>query len=637
MNIKNVFLVVAGAILAFAGDSPQALYADELFRSILVREIDIGPTAISGFDASQQTVKEPGNSAILSGLEMDEVGDKPCFIRAHWWRFTLEDFPQELTTTFNICSQAVDGDKSAVFENARETKTGVRAIQVCNNNQNNHRVKGVKLFGAFVDRNESGTVTSSGTTRSFERTNCNPPWKAVRECADGKVAVGLLIEHTADEVTGLGLRCAKPIVKEVRTEETVVSLYNEMETDIRVKVDKDGGTRTMTINEAIAFHEVAGATVVVIDDGKVALVRHYGMRNAKENLPTNGDTLYQAASISKLLGGLAMAKASRQSHGPRLDDTVQQTADKFPDSLIADWVKKKFDGDEESYPAEITVRRLMGHSAGLSNWGIGNSKSDNATELETILLGDPLTDSTKPRVRPGTDFCYSGGGVSAAEAMLEIHSGRTPRAFLNDMLEEYGLTKSTFKDASDSMTNLARGCSRGTCSTTPKHTEAKFAGGMLANPEEYARLVTFLMNDGKDANGREVIPLADVQAVLTPTYHRSSTVRICTTKPCPSGETCAAGLCKKPLPDCGDGDDQWYGMGLWLSTTPFGTGGYSKTFTHGGANPDGDSSTHFEADRSTGRGVVIMVNGEYEWKKDGVVYGSNPLVDDIEEAFDRVF
>ena len=622
----------------------HSVRADEVIRTIYVSPESITPTAISGYGATRETIKEPGSNAILSGLEFDEVGDQPCFIRLHWWRSTTDDVQQEFTTDFSICSKKVDGDKSIVFPNARKTKTGVRAIQVCNTGQNNHRLKGVKLFGAWVDQGQNGTVVPSGATLSFERTNCKEPWKPVRECPVGKVAVGLIVEHTSDEVTGLGLRCGQVQAQSVTVASDPAALFNTMERDIRVKVDDTGKTETMSIAQAIGRHEVAGATVVVIDDGEVALVRHYGMRNAKDGLRTNGDTLYQAASISKLFGALAMARAARSSHGPTLDQTARSTANAHPDSLIASWVDKKFKGDADGYPAEITVRRLMGHTAGLSNWGIGNSKRDNATELETILNGDPFTDSTKPRVRPGTDWCYSGGGVSAAEAMLEIHSGRKAREFLNtEILAAYGLTKSTFKDATDSMTNLARGCSRGLCSTKPKHSEAKFAGGLLANPEEYARLVTYLINDGKDKSGRQIVPLADVQDILTPTYHRSSTLRACTTSSaCAGGESCVIGRCMKPLEadkSCtGSSASWWYGMGIYLSKNdPFGPGGYPRSVYHGGANPDGDSATYFKADRQTKRGVVIMVNGEYEWDKKKVTYGADALVDDISAAFDRYF
>jgi CubicO group peptidase (beta-lactamase class C family) len=640
MTIKTTRYAIAVTIALIAVAAAPSAHADELFRSVTVSPADITPTSISGFNASLQTIKEPGDSAILSGLEFDEVGDQPCFIRSHWWRSTTDDVDQEFTTDVNLCSQRVDGDKSIVFSDARETRIGVRAIQVCNTGQSNHRVKGVMLFGAFVDRDQNGTVVASGTTRSFERTNCKEPWKAMRACPVGEVAVGLVIAHTPDEVTGLGLRCAPVRVQSVRVESNPVTLFNQMERDIHVQVDEDGTTETMSIAQAIMRHEVAGATVVVIDHGDVAVVRHYGMRNARDALRTNGDTIYQAASISKLFGALAMAKAARLSHGPALDQTTQSTANAYPDSLIARWVARKFDRNEASYPAEITVRRLMGHTAGLSNWGIGNSKRDNVTELETILMGDPFTDSTKPRVRPGTDWCYSGGGVSAAEAMLEIHTGRQARAFLNEaILTAYGLTKSTFNDASDAMSNLARGCSRGLCSTKPKHSEAKFAGGMLANPEEYARVLTYLMNDGKDRTGRQVMPLADVQAILTPTYHQSSSLSACTASSvCASGEICVIGRCMQPLEaDCDGSDSWWYGMGTYLSKNPFGLDGYPRTLYHGGANPDGDSATHFEVDRQTRRGVVIMVNGEYIWTKQGVGYGARALVDDIEAAFGRHF
>jgi CubicO group peptidase (beta-lactamase class C family) len=626
------------AIVMLAG--MRSAYADTSIRTVVVSPTDVAATPISGYDAAQQTVKEPGDSAILSGLDFDEVGDKPCYIRSHWWRSTTDNIEQEFTTDFNICPRRVDGDKSAVYADARDSKTGVRAIQVCNTGQNNHRVKGVKIFGALVDRDQNGTVASSGTMRSFERTNCKEPWKPMRECPDGKIAVGLIIEHSKDEVTGLGLRCAQVRVQTVMVASDPVALYSEMERDIKVQVDKDGKTETMTIAQALEQHEVAGATVVLIYDGEVSVVRHYGLRNAKDQLRTNGDTLYQAASISKLFGALAMAKAARLSHGPSLDHTAQKTADDHPHSLVALWVDKKFDGSTKSYPAEITVRRLMGHSAGLSNWGIGNSKSDNATELETILIGDPFTDSTKPRVRPGTDWCYSGGGVSAAEAMLEIHSGRKARDFLNtEILTAYGLTKSTFNDASDSMSNLARGCSRGLCSTKPKHTEAKFAGGMLANPEEYARVVSYLINDGKDKAAKQIIPLADVQAILTPTYHRSSSLQACTAGVCSVGDSCVIGRCMRPLEaDCDGTKSWWYGMGAYVSKNiPFGTGGYPRSFYHGGANPDGDSATHFEANRQTKRGIVIMVNGEYEWKKHDVTYGANILVGAIQQAYGRRF
>jgi hypothetical protein len=94
----------------------------------------------------------------------------------------------------------------------------------------------------------------------------------------------------------------------------------------------------------------------------------------------------------------------------------------------------------------------------------------------------------------------------------------------------------------------------------------------------------------------------------------------------------------KPLEtDCDGSGSWWYGMGVYLSKNALATDGYPRSIYHGGANPDGDSATHFEADRQTKRGIVIMVNGEYEWSKQSVEYGASALVDDIQQAYSRHF
>ena len=604
-------------------------------------------TGISGFSAESETIREPGNDAFLYGIEFDEVGDKPCFILAHWWRNTRDDTKNDFTTKFDICKKTVTGDQSLIFSNGASEQKAVSAIQACNNNKNNHRMKGVKLFGSFVDRNGDGKVTDiSAPALSFQRPNCHEPFKAKRSCDDGSVAIGLVIEHTDDEITGLGLKCAKPVIKPVKLTDNIVNTYSAMEADIRVQTSKNGNTKTLTLAEAINEHQVAGATVVIIDNGKIALTRHYGMRDKTKNLPTNGDTFYTSASISKMIAGFAMAKAARMSHGPKLGRKVSKTAATNPDSLVGKWVNKQFKKDESDFPDEISVRRLMGHSAGLDTWGIGTYKKDNKTDMKTILLGDIFHKGVKPRKAPGIDWCYSGGGITVAEAMLETHSGRSAREFLNnEILEPYNMKESTANDADDSMTNLARGCSRGNCNSKPGHSEVKFAGGLLVHPEDYARLLTYIANDGKDTSGNQIIPVQDVQAILTPTYFKRSSKKLCAaSKPtCTGNEVCINRKCIEPMrATCPSKDADfgtWYGMGVKLSMNdPFGPEGLPRVLEHGGANDYDDVATHFEISRDNKNGIVIMVNGEFEWENNsGATLGANALSTDIESAYDRNF
>jgi hypothetical protein len=52
------------------------------------------------------------------------------------------------------------------------------------------------------------------------------------------------------------------------------------------------------------------------------------------------------------------------------------------------------------------------------------------------------------------------------------------------------MTRSTFDKAGKDMANLARGCSKSPCLYDLWFTNVKFAGGLLAHPEDYARILT---------------------------------------------------------------------------------------------------------------------------------------------------
>jgi CubicO group peptidase (beta-lactamase class C family) len=590
-------------------------------------------TGTSGFKSSRRNVLEPGSNAFLQGLEFDEKGDKPCFIRAHWWRHTADNLGEDFTTFFDVCKSDAKGDQRLVFSYSDTLRQAVNSVRVCSNNDNNHRMKGVELTSAYIDRNNSGKVENSGKKLVFDRPNC-ASWKATQSCPAGMAAVGLNIEHSGEEITGLGLKCTKPVVKSVTPHEGSPVSANErlskMEKDILVTVDKDGRSQKMSINDAVARHEVNGATVVVIDGGKISTVRHYGVRSRKSNLPTNKDTIYQAASTSKFFAAVGMLVAADKDHGPKLGRSAQMTGNANDNSLIDRWVDKQFKGDRSDYPKDITVARLLSHTAGLDTHGIGTARRDSKTDMENILLGSGLNPGVKPKGRPGTFYDYSGGGFVAAEAMLEIHSGRTATDFLNkEVLRAFGLTKSTFSTASDNMTNLARGCSRGICNDSPEYTTVKFAGGLLANPEEFARMLLIIMNDGKDEGGTQVLPLDRVRQLMTPAAHIDSTGKSCTSHSgCPSGEKCYGGACILPI----NADGEWYGLGVSLSDA-YEFEGYPKNLEHGGAQDN--AAAYFFIDRRDRNGIVIMVNGEYDWKKNGVEYGADPLVDDIRSSFSR--
>ena len=189
----------------------------EIVRYILTSASPVTSTGISGFSADDEATREPGSNALLYGLEFDEKKDKPCYIKAYWWRHSNENIRQDFTTIFDVCNTTPKGDKKLVFNTTPSRRLAIDSIRVCSNSKDNHRMKGIKITAAAIDENESGIAADTNLALEFERPNC-ASWKRTQSCDPGQAAVGLLIEYNQDEITGLGLKCAKPIIRPKSTE-----------------------------------------------------------------------------------------------------------------------------------------------------------------------------------------------------------------------------------------------------------------------------------------------------------------------------------------------------------------------------------------------------------------------------------
>jgi hypothetical protein len=167
------------------------------------------------------TTRQPPQGAFLYGIEANEKGDSPCFMKFHWWRKPGSGAPETLTTEFKTpeCPANMKGDKEAIYANAANQRVAVASLSVCNNGQSNHRLKGVELESRKL---EDG-VLRSGTQEKYSRTNCKD-WQTASVCPAGQWAVGVDIHTQADSITGLALRCARPIVEDVVVRSETLSL-----------------------------------------------------------------------------------------------------------------------------------------------------------------------------------------------------------------------------------------------------------------------------------------------------------------------------------------------------------------------------------------------------------------------------
>src|SRR3990170_3060459 len=115
---------------------------------------------------------------------------------------------------------------------------------------------------------------------------------------------------------------------------------------------RDPPWKRMGLAERMAYYNVPGVSIAVINDHRVEWTRGYGVIEASKSDPVTAETLFQTGSIAKLV--VAVAALQYVERGAlELDRDVNQ-------SLVS-WLvpENEFTADEK-----VTLRRLLTHSAG---------------------------------------------------------------------------------------------------------------------------------------------------------------------------------------------------------------------------------------------------------------------------------
>ncbi len=171
-----------------------------------------------------------------------------------------------------------------------------------------------------------------------------------------------------------------------------------------------------SITTLMAKHHIPGATIAVARNGKLVIARAYGLADRERNIPTQPDSLFRIASISKTLTSTAILKLIDEGR-LTLDTKVFPLLDQFhppkgkqPDPRLAD----------------ITIRNLLQHTGG---WDLNvddpmemaadASRALNVPapvrpdDLIHYVVGQPLN------FDPGSRFAYSNFGYEVLGRVVE--------------------------------------------------------------------------------------------------------------------------------------------------------------------------------------------------------------------------
>ena len=165
--------------------------------------------------------------------------------------------------------------------------------------------------------------------------------------------------------------------------------------------------------QQVADAGIVGASLVIVREGKVEAEEYAGYQDNATKRPVDRDTIYHWASITKTFTGIAIMQL-RDRGLLTLDDP----AVKYLPEIRG--IHNPF-GDV----SQITIRRLMSHSAGLraGTWPWGGDKPWHPFEPTAWSQLVAMFPYSEVLFEPGTEYRYSNPGIILLGRIVETLSG----------------------------------------------------------------------------------------------------------------------------------------------------------------------------------------------------------------------
>jgi CubicO group peptidase (beta-lactamase class C family) len=193
---------------------------------------------------------------------------------------------------------------------------------------------------------------------------------------------------------------------------------------------------TATLVAQMKRYRVPGVSIALIDGGRIAWAEGYGTITAGGLRRISTRTLFQAASISKLVTAVGVLKLV-QDGKLQLDANVN--------AELRNWTVP---AESAAAGRPVTLRELLSHRAGANVEGFpGYTQGDALPSLRQILNGAPPANSPPIRITelPGSGVRYSGGGYEIVQQLAEDATGATfGDAMDSAVLHPAGMNSSAF-------------------------------------------------------------------------------------------------------------------------------------------------------------------------------------------------
>ncbi|HEV8131396.1 MAG TPA: serine hydrolase [Acidobacteriota bacterium] len=327
----------------------------------------------------------------------------------------------------------------------------------------------------------------------------------------------------------------------------------------------DGSTITSaeldgTVTRLMRAANVTGVGVAIFNNGKVAYLKTYGVRDKEKNLPLTEDSVMSAASLTKV----AFAYVVMQLVEKRLLDLDKPVYQYLPKPL-PEYPAYKDLANDPRYK-QITARMLLSHTSGFPNLRQFNKDQKLNINFE-----------------PGSRYAYSGEGIQLLQLVVETVTRKPVQELMRDnVFLPLGMTRSSLVWESRFEDNLAFPYNEDGRSLGPpeQRAPASAAGSMLTTLRDFTNFMQAVISSrGLRKETRDLMLSPQIQILSKRQF------------PTLASETTEQ---NKPI-------RLSYGLGWGLYWTP-----YSKAFFKEGHSEGWRNYTVYFDDQKTG--IVMMTN-----------------------------
>jgi CubicO group peptidase (beta-lactamase class C family) len=239
-------------------------------------------------------------------------------------------------------------------------------------------------------------------------------------------------------------------------------------------------------------HDIAGATVSVVKDGKLLFARGYGYADVEKKKPVSAqETLFRPGSVSKLFTWTAVMQLFEQG---KLD--LDRDVNTYIDFKIPD-----------AFDKPITLKNIMTHTPGFEE------------QIKDLFIPGPASPDLGQYLKthipnrifpPGTVPAYSNYATALAGYIVERISGRPFNEYVEEnIFKPLGMTRSTFVQPLPSALSPAMSNGYQVASEAPKPFEvvgAFPAGSMSSSASDLAQFMLAHLQGGQLAGNKILNP-----------------------------------------------------------------------------------------------------------------------------------